>query len=222
MAVHNSRFKSRTLRIVKNLKFNLPCESPSVLPIRADNQVIANLRVVSQASLKRKDEIVLLARWRKNHERWFPSQFRVTRKGTRRWAHARLLMMPDRVLFMIEDLCARSIGHVGLYRFDYSDRSCEIDNIVRGKNDAPGIMTLALSTLIDWSRSVLQLKTLYLRVFWDNRKAIALYKRCGFKEIEKIPLKQVMEKHMVRWEEYDRAERTQKSKRYFLRMKLEC
>ncbi|MFZ5845321.1 MAG: GNAT family N-acetyltransferase [Patescibacteria group bacterium] len=219
MSDSNSSFKKRVLLILKQLKSNLPSTSPSILPIWDQGKVIANLRVISFASVRNKNEIKLMALWRKRNSRWFPAIFRVTLKGTKRWAHSQLLEMPERILFMVEDLSGREIGHMGLYRFNFSDKSCEIDNVIRGKMLVPGVMTLALKTLINWSYSVLQVKNLYLRVFSDNKKAISFYERCGFKEIEKIPLQKKKEGATIRWKECPPENKT-KAERYFLRMKF--
>lgn len=173
--------KRRVEDIFQKLKNNSACESSPVIPIQRDNEVIGVLRVVSRASIKDFKEIARLATWRKRNEKWFPSQFRVTLAGTKRWASANLVEQPDRILFMIEDLSGEPIGHVGLYRFDFAHKSCEIDNVIRGKNGIPGIMTAAVIALCQWGKSVLGVNYYTLRVCNDNTKAIALYKRCGFR-----------------------------------------
>jgi RimJ/RimL family protein N-acetyltransferase len=118
---------------------------------------------------------------------------------------------------MIDSPNGETIGHVGLYRFDYENRACEIDNIVRGESIIPGIMTFAVNTLIDWSKRVLKLRTLYLTVYQDNERAIKLYRRVGFVDSYTIPLKKIVENNSTRWEETDNMK---DAERYFLKMKL--
>ena len=86
---------------------------------------------------------------------------------------------------MIEDLNGIAIGHVGLYRFDFDRKTCEIDNIIRGEKGIPGVMTSAITALCRWGEEELGIQAYTLRCKVDNTKALALYKRCGFREYEK-------------------------------------
>lgn len=141
------------------------------------------------------------AKWRRNNQWYFPSQFKVTIPGTRIWAKKGLIDKEDRILFLIKDMQGKLIGHIGLYSFDFKNKTCEIDNVVRGEKGSPGIMTPALNALINWTFENLKIKDLYLRVFSDNPKAISLYERCNFSHENLIPLKKRIEDATVIWEE---------------------
>lgn len=199
------------------LKLNQPCRLSPIIPIQKDALIVGYLRIVSKVSLKDPREIRLLAAWRRKYARWFPSQFRVTFKGTRKWVQEQLLEKEDRILFMIEDLNKLPIGHIGLYRFNFDERFCEIDNVIRGRKYLPGIMTAALNTLCAWGFSELKLKSMYLRVFADNEKAVTFYRRGGFTKVEKIPLKKIVTKGAIVWKEIETD--TEKAQRYFLQMR---
>lgn len=216
----STSFKKRVLRIFFNLKQEK--KDPLVfqpIPIYDKKKFVGYLRVISVSSLKNSDEIKNLARWRRKNNFWFPTQFKVTEEGTKRWVENQLIKIKDRLLFMIEAPDGVSVGHMGLYRFDFSSCSCEIDNVVRGEKHLPGIMTPALRTLISWSFNILGVKTLYLKTYFDNKRAIALYKRCKFKEFKKIPMKKIKEQNVVHWEE-QLDEINKKAERYHLQMIL--
>jgi RimJ/RimL family protein N-acetyltransferase len=135
-----------------------------------------------------------LSEWRRASEEWFQSKFEITDEGTRKWLKNQVLDIPDRILFIIISSDGTQIGHIGFYRG-------EIDNCLRG-NFLPkydGYMTDALLSLMDFGFKYLSIKELYLRTYTHNKKAINLYSRCGFKEIETIPL--ILNKDNNCWEE---------------------
>jgi RimJ/RimL family protein N-acetyltransferase len=75
-------------------------------------------------------------------------------------------------------------GHIGLFKFNYNKRRCEIDNIVRGiENIHPGAMETSIRTMMKWARESLGVVDLYLKVFSDNERALHLYKKLGFVEV---------------------------------------
>ena len=179
-------YEKRVTTVLHAIKHNTDCEIDPVVPIRLKRQVVAHLRAVTALSIRNPDEIRLFAKWRKQSQAFFPTQFRVTRAGTAKWAREQLLEKKDRVLFMIEDVSGRPLGHVGLNRFDFTHKSCEIDNIIRGEAGIPGLMTEAIAALCAWGGKELGVKTYYLQCLATNKKAIALYKRCGFKKVEDL------------------------------------
>jgi RimJ/RimL family protein N-acetyltransferase len=131
--------------------------------------------------------IDLLGRWRKENEDYFLGKFEVTYERTLSWYHKHLMDKPDRLLFIIR---AKSgyVGHVGLFRFDFAARSCEIDNIVRGEKAFPGIMGSAILTMMKWGMENLGLRGYTLKVLGDNERAVRLYEKLGYQETGRIPL----------------------------------
>lgn len=213
-------FKKNAIDIFDGLKNEKRIDISPVAPIYSDKDFVGYLRAITKSSLGNLDEIKKLAVWRKKYEKWFPAQFKVTVGGTRVWLKERLLNTKDRFLFMIESPSGQPIGHVGFFRFDFKNRACEIDNVIRGESDSPGIMTYSLNALINFAKNILGVKDLYLEVFQDNKKAIALYKRCGFKEIKRVPLKKVVGKDRISWIEVKGLKKNN-AERYNSYMKLE-
>lgn len=164
------------------------------------NQLVAVLRPLTISSTadfpKNRDLVRLLSEWRDANNMWYPAIFKVTEEGTRRWLKERVIDEQDRLLFMVETPDGVPFGHMGFYRG-------EADNFIRGRADlVKGGMTCALKAMLEWASSELKIKELHLRVFSDNRPAIELYKRAGFREIGRIPMKKIVEADSVRWEEY--------------------
>ena len=129
----------------------------------------------------------LIGKWRKENEMWFYSQFPVTVERTTKWFNERVIGALDRLLFMIK-VNNDYIGHVGLFRFDFEDNTCEIDNIVRGESRYPGIMEDAIKNMMEWGKCTLGLRSYSLKTFSHNERALNLYKRLGFVEVKRVPL----------------------------------
>lgn len=193
----------KTIREVKN-------KNDFSIPLSKEEQLAIVLRPVQKKDIADKKIVRALASWRKKYARWFPSQFKVTLSGTRHWLENLVVNQADRVLFLIEDGRGKIYGHLGFWRYNGRDKSCELDNVVRGVNDFPGLMTKSVKTLIRWGFENLGIKKLYLTVFADNEKAIALYRRCNFVEFKKIPLKKVVRDKSIYWEEINNNEKAQK------------
>lgn len=215
-------FKKRVLTLfsrIKNGKYTQ--RAPRKLPVYNEKgELAAFLCPLNQKTLSNQKEINLLFKWRKENSFAFPSQFTVTKEGTKRWVENQLLKNHTRILFFIEDAAEKPklIGHIGLYSFDFREHSCEIDNVVRGdKNHLKGAMTWALTALIQWTQRELGPKNIFLRVFSDNTHAVTFYKRCGFMCEKLIPLKKMVKPHMVVWEE---DESLMKANKYFQKMVL--
>jgi RimJ/RimL family protein N-acetyltransferase len=146
-----------------------------------------------------KQLIKLLALWRKQHEHWFPAIFPVTLEGTKRWLRDKVINEPGRILFMIK-VKNQYIGHIGLYRFNSQNNSCEIDNIVRGVNRYPGIMENAISHLMRWGQTEFGIKTFMLSTASDNKKALRLYLRLGFFEVKRLPMIRIIKSDRIEWQ----------------------
>lgn len=198
----NQHFKEDVLNKIREVKNNNKFEIPLY---QNDNPVGYLVPFEKNAPL-----VSLLKDWREKSQYAFPTVFNVTLEGTEKWLDEQVMKREDRILFMIKNKEESYVGHLGFSNFDYDDRSCEIDNVVRGKNETPGIMTSAHYGLTDWAFSDLNLKRITLRVFSDLEKAVALYSRCGFKKVRDIPMKKVIEEDKTNFEEartYDKVER---------------
>jgi perosamine synthetase len=165
------------------------------------------------------DELIaLLARWRAEHADAFPSRFTVTTEGTAAWLRSRLLDVEDRLLFLVADPRGKPIGHLG-YANSLNDRcEMEIDNVVRGvQNARPGIMGGALDAALNWAEEVIGPRRIFLRTFSDNQHAIAFYRKLGFRDGELLPLRKEQDGDSILFRPAAEGDAAPPD-RYFLRM----
>lgn len=155
---------------------------------------------VTDASVKDDTVVSLLARWRKNHEHWFPAKFMITFPGTQKWLYERVINVEDRLLFLLK-VHNHFIGHVGLFRFDYQTRECELDNIVRGEEEYPGILGHAVMTMMEWGKTALMINRYTLQTASDNERALRFYNRLGFVETHRVPLVHIKRNDGWYWED---------------------
>jgi RimJ/RimL family protein N-acetyltransferase len=164
--------------------------------------------------------VPLLTAWRNENAAGFASRFMATAARTRAWIEKQILQRIDRILFLIFLADGSCVGHIGLSAFDFSQRSCELDNVVRGvKNALPGLMSHAARAMIGFAFGTLQVKELYLRVLADNAHAVRFYQRLGFKETARLPLYKEIHDDEIRWEQ--RPNRGGLPDKYYLKMKYD-
>jgi len=139
-------------------------------------------------------------KWREENQSFFANRFKGSLEKTEHWIDNLLLARRDRILFMIYCIKKEYVGHIGLASFDFKQRSCEIDNVIKGKKDVnPGTMTFALNTIITWSKNKLNVNDIYLRVLSHNTHAINFYEKNGFEKQYDIPLFRVEHDDLIEW-----------------------
>ncbi len=207
--------------IFRRLKAGDTTEVPSGgLPVLVGQETVALLKPVTAAVLESPEEIGYLTQWRQENQSGFPEKFTVTRDGTKRWAEKALLAAADRMLFWLQSPTGEYAGHLGLFRFAYDTRQCEVDSIVRGRRDMlPGVMTPALHALMDWAFMKLDVAEIYLKVLSENERAIRLYDRTGYARVRTIPLyEKELADGSLRWTE-DAAAPGQEPDRFYTVMR---
>ncbi|QDC88106.1 bifunctional GNAT family N-acetyltransferase/PLP-dependent aspartate aminotransferase family protein [Candidatus Methylopumilus universalis] len=137
------------------------------------------------------DEALLenLTRWRNENVEVYPTQFQATIESTRSWILNRLVMVEDRILFIVVDAKGSVVGHMGFNGCHNDKLFFEIDNVVRGNRSAEkGLFSKAMQCLIEWARKTINVEGFFLRVMDDNPHAIEFYKKNNFAENKRIPL----------------------------------
>lgn len=201
-------------------------ESPNNItriPILSDNDVIMTLRPIPSVLFgEAQGDARLMAEWRNNNKESFFSWINATEKSTITWLEQYYQANDQDIIFMIETPDKTPFGHLALYNFSPNLQLCEFGRVVRGLHKGPvGGMTLAVQCVLSWVVAVLDVKTIFLEVFQDNRKAISLYERCGFTAMETIPLKKISLSNNVRWTKIsDQDEGKQDPERFALRMEI--
>jgi perosamine synthetase len=148
--------------------------------------------------------IAAFARWREEAAFAFPDRFEITTEGTARWLRTGLLDAEDRMLWIVLGRDGRAIGHLGYANALNDRRELEIDNVIRGERGAdPGVMGAAMRAMTAWARRTLAPETISLKVLADNLHARSFYRRLGWEEQRRIPLRRSVEPGGVYFDEAD-------------------
>ncbi len=127
-----------------------------------------------------------MGKWRDAHQYAYPSRFKVTNEGTKKWLDSAVIENKNRLLFLIQDANGELVGHIGLLQID--SQRCEIDNVLRGTDSSPGLISSALNTLENFVYEELGLEFLELRVLASNHHAVNFYLKNNYAEIDRISL----------------------------------
>jgi len=171
------------------------------LCLTVGSPVQALLRPVPTAAAHLDEEdIRCLTDWRNRHVQSFLTEFTATTARTAVWLSE--IVGPDdtRILFMVNDLHGRTLGYMGLGFIDWPRARGEADAVVRGSDAPRGLMSTALRTLLAWAENQLGLHAFGVRVRSDNT-AVEFYRKLGFCDVRRVPLRRTVEGETVRWVE---------------------
>jgi perosamine synthetase len=158
------------------------------------------------------------AQWRSENSAVYPSQFKVTVEGTKKWLTNNLLNVEDRILFLVLDRYGNRIGHLGFANGINNNYELELDNVVPiVQGVEPEIMANSVKTLLNWAKDTLGCRRFCLKTFKDNQKAIAFYQKLGFKDEQLIPLRRHEEGENIYYRPLDEPDQAEPDQ-YFLRM----
>jgi RimJ/RimL family protein N-acetyltransferase len=155
---------------------------PVGTPVRALLRPIATVAGATDAT-----DVRLLSEWRNRHVKSFLTEFVAHDARTADWLTGAIHRNDGKLLFMLDALDGTRLGHLGLGFIDWQAHYGEADAIVSGGASPPGLMKLALQTLLRWAREQLGLERLAVRVRSDN-PAVVFYEKVGFREWQRVPL----------------------------------
>lgn len=196
-------FKRKIKKILDSYKMKTINDYLICLPVHDEtSELIAFLRPVTANYMKTIPKCVeLMSKWRVENPTISTGTFVVTHERTKKWLDNSVIDNDSRIMFMIFDLQNNAIGHIGFSAFNYTEKSAEIDSVVRGvKHCLPGLMHFVVKTIIDWGYKTLGLKSICLKVFKDNDHAIKFYRACGFCENGLISLVKIHLSDEEKWE----------------------
>lgn len=122
-----------------------------------------------------------LVEWRNRHRMCFADCSPVTPEGQTAWYES-YRGRDDDLMYVIETREGRSVGCVSLCHVDLAAATAEFGRLMigRAKDEGHGYATDASRVILEHARTALCLKSVYLQVIADNRRAVALYEGLGF------------------------------------------
>lgn len=190
-----------------------------LISIKDDCEVIGYLRPITEDFESSTPTLVHdLGVWRGNSATAATGTFEITDERTKRWVEKLILNNDKRILFIVTDINNNFIGQVGLADINEAMKCADLDAILRGKEDYPGIMGKAIETLMNWGITELGIEDYYLDCFNDNTHAIKFYENHSFVEVGRIALKMVHYENEDKWE-IDKSIDPINAERCYVRMK---
>lgn len=125
----------------------------------------------------------LIVKWRndENVKKYFIYQGEFTKEGHLHWVDTKIKSGEVVQFIIVENETNSPIGSVYIRDIDYSNKKAEYGIFIGEENaKGKGYGTQAAKLMIAYAFDELKLHRLYLRVYADNERAIASYKKAGF------------------------------------------
>lgn len=168
-----------------------------VLPV--GHPVSATLRPLpSRRDWIAADDVSRISEWRNRYVKHFLTEFHSHDERTLEWLTGFVGPSERKILFMVDLADGTTVGQIGLDFIDWDTGYGEADAIIRGGDAPKGLMRQALQTALSWADAQLGLSRLGVRVRSDN-SALEFYRKVGFAEMKRVPLRRTEEGSMVRW-----------------------
>lgn len=159
-----------------------------------------NSKVYLRPVRKNKEDASKMAEWRSRYFQSFFSWIKPSTSDVLKWL--KLYEKDDSdILFFVEVNNCFSVGQMALYDIDLQNQQAEFGRVIQGENvGIKSIMTFAATKLFEWAFNSLGLEKIFLEVFSNNKPAISLYKRLGFKIQNTCYFKKTLNQEgIVRW-----------------------
>jgi len=167
------------------------------------------------------DETVsLLYSLRKKYRKMFATDFEMTEDKTRNWIKNLILENPERILFIIY-FDNKKIGCIGNGGYEKKNNSSRLDNMMKDSlYNLPGVMTIVEKVYLKWMFDDLKLSKITGFLFSDNSRMMKIHKKCGWINLDVVPLKKIFTKEETRWEEITTKSNNENVERYFNKIEL--
>jgi perosamine synthetase len=133
-----------------------------------------------------------LAEWRETFAYAYPTRFKVTLEGTRKWLNIGVIENPDQILFLIQNAQGETIGNVGLVRME-PDR-VELGNLIKDNGESFAnlkIVAAAIKAVESFCYNEIGIEVWEGRVLASNKSAVAFWAKIGFEEVRRYGLKNI-------------------------------
>jgi diamine N-acetyltransferase len=129
-------------------------------------------------------DLSLTRQWRNQDHirRWFFNSNVISEEQHQAWFEQYLARDDDFVFIIQESASLRAAGQVALYHIDWSAQRAEFGRLMIGEPDVEGkgLASEATKLLVSFAMRTWGLNQIYLEVFANNARAIAIYAKCGF------------------------------------------
>jgi perosamine synthetase len=194
----NSFFRD-TAEFYKQATSMTDLSARSINVLGADDETIAYLIPFTHFDASDEIRISLLADWRTSHSYAYPTQFPVTFEGTKVWLEKAVLANSNRLLFWITDIHMTPLGHLGFLLLP-DTKSLEVDNVMRGTKNFPGLMGQSMKALEDFGKREFSAEKISLRVLESNGHAVEFYSKIGYSEQSRESLTRFTDGDIVKLE----------------------
>jgi hypothetical protein len=124
-----------------------PC---GAIPISSGQMSLGCLRAVTSDDAACPELLRYLCDWHRSLFAAFAVPFPVSASGARGWLTEQILEAPERLLFWVRDVAGRPVGHIGLFRFDFVEKTVQLRDVVCGVRGAEDVFAVAIETLKQW------------------------------------------------------------------------
>jgi len=133
------------------------------------------------------NDVELQTKWRNLHKDSFLVEpFTATDERTLNWLKETYFTNSDRIIFMIESIDNKPIGHLGFENFDFDNRKCEYGRLIRGdfssieNQKKVNLVERGQISLLDWGFNVLKIEVIFGTLFANNWLVRRFHEKCGF------------------------------------------
>lgn len=105
----------------------------------------------------------------------------ISKNAQRKWYKQKYSKDKTRLIFIVL-INNYSVGYGQITHIDYHNRSCEIGLSIAPEYQGKGYGGEVVKKLLDHASRKLRMHRIYLEAFSDNKRAIKLYEKCGFKK----------------------------------------
>lgn len=124
-----------------------------------------------------------ILKWRNKEDvkKFFIYQKEITKEAHHNWLETKVKSGEVEQFIIVEKYMERAIGSVYLQNIDYNHNKAEYGIFIgEEKLMGKGYGTIAAKRIIQYAFEELKLHRIYLRVYEENKRAIASYERAGF------------------------------------------
>lgn len=182
-------FITDTIKEFKNNYHTYPTKYQ--VPLIENGTVIGRLRPIPTIFENDSEkDIYYQTKWRNLHKDSFlVDPFVATEERTLSWLKKIYFENHECIIFMIEDIDNKPIGHLAFENFVFDEFKCEYGRLIRGeisiyeKRNKINLIEIAQIAFLNWGFNFLKLRSVYGTQFTDNYPVTKLHEKCGFKKV---------------------------------------